>query len=111
MVDTTVGVGGDANWRRTWSVGNIAGKGGLDPLDKIFACKLTVDDPTGSGKLINECGLLVAFVLDGKCTPVVNKHAAFKDALRTGKDIPKAATALAEEIKKNEDKLRTFAGL
>jgi hypothetical protein len=111
MVDALVAAKGDPYWRRPWSVSNITRQGGLDPIDKIFECNLTVDDPTSSAKLINESGLLVAFVLDGKCTPVIGKHAALKDAIRNGKDIPKASQALAEEIKKNEDKLRTFAGL
>ena len=113
MTDSLIGAGGDPHWRRSWSVSNIANKGGLDPLDRIFAFRITVDDIPRSNKLINEAGLLVAFVLDGKCTPVVQKHGALKAALSSGdaKKIEQAAGELAETIAENEAELRSFAGL
>ena len=110
FLDLTVAVGGNSAWRREWSVTNITGKGGLDPLDRIFKFEIDVDNPN-SGKLINEAGLLVAFALDGKCVEVQAKLGALKDAIKNNKDISKAGLALAEEIKKNEAKLRTFAAL
>ena len=61
--------------------------------------------------IINEAGLLVAFVLDGKCAEVIAKLGALKEALKTNKEVSKAGLALAEEIKKNEAKLRQFAQL
>lgn len=108
--DPTVAAGGDPYHRRPWSVSNIQNKGGLDPLDRVFKFEIDVDNPN-SGKLINQAGLMLAFALDGKCAEVSTKLGALKDAIRNNKDIPAAATALAEEIKKNEAKLRTFAGL
>jgi hypothetical protein len=111
FADSLVGAGGDPMRFRKWAISNIAGKGGLDPLDSIFALGLTLDDPLKSAKLMNEAGLLVAFVLDGKCAPVAARHGAFKDALKGGKDVKDAAKELADEIKKNESELRKFAGL
>jgi hypothetical protein len=111
MPDSLVEVGGDPDWRRTWSVSNIARAGGLDALDEIFEFDVTVDN-RNSAKLINEVGLLVAFMLDGKCPPVINKHGALKAALKEGKPagVAKAAENLVKEIKDNEAKLRAFAG-
>jgi hypothetical protein len=111
MLDNLVEAGGDPQWRFKWSVENLTNKGGLDPLDRIFEFKVSVDDIDGSNKLINESGLLVAFVLDGKCPSVIEKHGALKEAIKSGKDIEKAGKALAEELKKNEPKLRAFANL
>jgi hypothetical protein len=113
MQDALVGAGGNPDWRREWSVSNIVSKGGLDPIDRIIAFDITVNDVPRSQKLYNEAGLLVAFVLDGKCTPVVQKHAAFKAALGSGdaKRIEEAGRELAAEIVANEANLRTFAGL
>ena len=110
LINSTVAAGGNPNETREWSVTNITNKGGLDPFDRIFKLEIGVDN-SNSGKLINQAGLMVAFALDGKCADVTTKLGAFKDALKHNKDISKAAQALADEIKKNEAKLRAFAGL
>jgi hypothetical protein len=111
MPDSLVAAGGDPDWRRAWSVSNIARAGGLDSLDEIFEFDISVDN-RNSAKLINEAGLIVAFILDGKCPPVINQHGALKVALKEGKpaDVTKATKGLVEEIKDNEAKLRAFAG-
>ncbi len=93
-----------------WSVTNITNKGGLDPLAKIFAFERD-SNAAGDGKLMNECGLLVAFVVDGGVKDLEAKHAALTAALKSGKNVDKAATALEEELTKSESKLREFAGL
>ncbi|MCE9594518.1 MAG: hypothetical protein K8S98_10015 [Planctomycetes bacterium] len=93
-----------------WAVTNIANKGGLDPLKKVFGLEFA-GDPQGDLKLMNESGLLVAFVVDGGIKSISDKHGALRAALKTGKNIEKTVAALEEEIKKNEDKLREFAGL
>ena len=79
--------------------------------DKIFAFGVSLDDAQASSKLLNEVGLVVAFVVDGDCKPVVEKHAALKAAIAKGTGIDTACTALQQEIQKNEAKLREFAGL
>jgi hypothetical protein len=96
---------------RNWSIGNIANKGGLDPLERIFEFELTLDDINASSKLINEAGLLVAFVLDGECKPVMAKHLALKEAIKQGQGVAEACDALEQEIIANESALRQFAGL
>ena len=110
VVNTTVAAGGNPNELREWSITNITNKGGLDPLDRILKLEIDVSN-SDSGKLINEAGLLVAFALDGKCVEVQTKLGAFKDAVKNNKDIAKAGQALADEIKTNEAKLRTWANL
>jgi hypothetical protein len=102
----------DPEQLRKFAIGHyIANRGGFDPLEKVFAMELTLDDQPNSEKLIFEAGLVVAFIIDGKCAPVVEKHAAFKDALKSGKDVKKAAQALETAITKNDDAWRKFAGI
>ncbi|MCC6407165.1 MAG: hypothetical protein IT453_08360 [Planctomycetes bacterium] len=93
-----------------WSVQNIANKGGLDPLKKVYGFEFG-GDPQADLKLINECGLLIAFAVDGGIKDISDKHGALRAALKTGKNLDKALSALEDEIKKNEAKLREFAGL
>jgi hypothetical protein len=96
---------------RKWSIGRVAAQGGLDAIEKILKCDLSLDDPARSDKLILESGLVMAFVLDGKCAPVTEKHAAFKAAMNAGKDIKRAGAALEDAVHKNEAALRKFAGI
>ena len=96
---------------RNWSIGNIMNKGGLSSLESLFAFELSLDDIPGSSKMINESGLLMAFILDGECKPVMAKHLALKDAFKKGEGVEKAAKALEQEIIKNETALRQFAGI
>lgn len=112
--DPTPGLGGDAQWARKWSVGNIVTKGGLRSLKQIFEFKLNVSDPNDAGKLINESGLLIAFCVDGGHKTVGEKWIAARDAIVSGKDkkaVSAAVTALQGEIEKAETDLRKFAGL
>jgi hypothetical protein len=111
MVDQFVKPGGDANWMRKWSIENIANKGGIDPLDQIFGLGLTLEDIPKSQKLLNEAGLLLSFVVDGKCAAVTKEHAALKDALMNGKEIKGPMKNLEEAIRKNEEALRKYAGI
>ena len=89
----------------------IANRGGMSQLDQIFELSLSLDDIPGSEKKIFESGLVVAFVLDGKCAPAIEKLMAFKDAWKSGKDVKKALKDLESAIEKNEPALRKFAGI
>jgi hypothetical protein len=94
---------------RKWSLENIANKGGIDPLDTILACNLS--DTANAAKLMNETGLLMSFILDGKCPPVVQAHQAFKDAFKNAKEVKASVKALEDAIRKNEEALRKYAGI
>lgn len=101
-------------WTKTWSLENLLRAGGLRPLKQVLECRVKPGDPADVGKLFNETGLVVAFMMDGNCAPVVEKHKAFQEALKTAKDrkpIDEAAKVLEAEILKNETELRKFAGL
>ena len=109
--DTTVGEGGDPWWARKWSVQNIERVGDLDPLEQIFAFQLDPDQRDASRKLMNEAGLIVAFLVDGECAPVRAAHEDFKRALATNRLTPKVIAGLVEAVKANEAALRAFAGI
>lgn len=114
FVDSTVAAGGDPYWPRTWSVQNILNKGGLRPLRQIFEDRLSVNDAVGSAKLINERGLIVAFVLDGGCKEVIDAHSELKMAIQKGekgKSLARLFANLEKAIQKHEADLRRFAKL
>ncbi len=111
FIDQFVGAGGKPNWAKEWSVSNLAGRGGLRPIKDIFEGELSASSPDDSAKLLNERGLIVAFMVDGKCQPVMEAHAALKAALRKGEGEKQAFKELELAIQKNEKDLRTFAGI
>jgi hypothetical protein len=114
IADQFVGSDGDPDWIRKWSKENLVRVGGLDALDTILACNLSLDAFDASTKLLNETGLLMHFILDGKCPPVVEAHGALKAAFKAGGD-PKALklafTNLETALKKSEAEFRKFAGM
>ncbi len=109
--DTTVGEGGDEWWARKWSLENVKRLGELDSLADIFAFQLDADRRDASRKLLNEAGLLVAFLVDGECAPVRAAHEDFKRALVANRLTPKVIAALQDALIAHEAELRAFAGL
>ena len=126
FVDATVDRGGNPYWVREGSIQNILNKGGLDTVDTILKSTVTVDDPEGAAKLLNERGLLLAFILDGKHPELLKAHGALKAALRPtdvggeGKKgekgqreqaVKKAVEALETALRAAESDLRKFANV
>ena len=109
--DETVGPDGDPWWARAWSIDNLRQKGGLRPLEEVFAFPVDPDDRDGSLRLYIECGLLVAFMVHGDCAPVVEQHEKLKRTLERGRLHPRTITDLQEALIENEAQLRAFAGL
>lgn len=112
--DNTVGIGGDPLWARKWSVGNIQARGGLRQLKLILDFNLTVEGGADSEKLINEAGLVVAYLLDGGDAALTEKLKKLQEAITTGKEkkvVAEAAKALEADIVKHEAELKKFAGL
>lgn len=109
--DASVGEGGDRWWARKWSIENIARMGGLDDLDTVFAFQLDADKRDASRKLLNEAGLIVAFLVDSECAPVRAAHEDFKRALLAGRVTPKVIAAMVDAVKAHQAELKAFAGL
>ncbi len=113
-IDRLVPADGNSRWAREWSVQNLVSKGGLRPLKQLFEIK---EEPKGTEevpKLLNELGLVMSFIADGKCDTVTEKWKAVQKAIQDGKD--KAALAplldaLAQEVIKQETALRKFANI
>lgn len=110
-IDNLVKQGGNPYWMREWALSNLVARGGLRPLREVFDTRLSVDDVPGSEKLLSERGLVVAFVLDGECAPVVAAHQAFKQSMQDDKNIQKSLDELVAQILAHESELRTFAGI
>ncbi|MEW6074169.1 MAG: hypothetical protein AB1726_16435 [Planctomycetota bacterium] len=118
FADKSPGAASNPHMLREWSVQNIQRAGGLDPLDTIFAFGITVENSEGSGKLINEAGLLVAFLLDGGCAPLAKEHGVLKEAIRQARqdqkkapEVQKVVANIQKLFQKNEEALRKFAKL
>ena len=110
--------GNDVHWARRWSAGEVKAKGGLDPLDDLFELQLANDDVEKSLHLLNQVGLLVAFLLDGNEPALQKELDKFHKALQTnvtdpkkGKQaIEKAVRSIERALKKNQKALAKFAG-
>jgi hypothetical protein len=114
FLDHQAGSGGDTQWARKWSVQNITSLGGLDPIARLIPFQFDNSTEQGAGettKLLNQAGLVVSFILDGKCEPVVTAHTAFKAAVVSGdtKAIKSAADELLDAVRKNEPAYRRWA--
>ncbi|WP_145070643.1 hypothetical protein [Engelhardtia mirabilis] len=109
FVDTAVAVGGDPHWASKWSVQNIMRKGGLDPLERILDFNIRADDPSGGGKLINEAGLLVSFIMSGESPAVSEAHKAWRAALAAGEDLDSSTTDLFKALVSEDAAFRNFA--
>jgi hypothetical protein len=108
--DPNAAQGVSAWWAREWALENLRSKGGIRDLERVFAFVLDPADPDTSAQLIHEAGCVVAFLLDGDCAPVSEKHAAFQAAFVSGGATAEAAQALQKAIAKNKNKLEKFAG-
>ena len=107
--DTTVGQDGDPWWARKWSLENLLALGGMRSMDAILAFQLDPEDRSDGLKLMIEAGLIVAFMVDGECAPVAEKHAELKQALVTGRLHPNQVEAAAvREVYIGEDDIRPF---
>jgi hypothetical protein len=91
--DTTTGIGGNPWWTRKWSIENLLSKGGLRPLKQLFEIGPDGIKPGDGAKLINELGLVVAFVMDGNCAPVTEKLKAVQALIKENKYEPTAEKA------------------
>lgn len=106
--------GGDLHWARKWSVDNIERQGGLDPLKDLLAFELRLDSPesaAASTRMVIESGLVVAFIMQGRCEPVIEAHKAWQKTLATGdeRELRKATTTLFKALQDNESAYREFA--
>ncbi len=108
MPDPTAAAGEEGRTRR-WAIENLKRGGDIPAFDQIFAFQIDFADPDGSGRLISAAGLVTAFILDGKCKDVEEKHQAFKAALESGVEVPKTVQELQEGLIKNEKDLKAFA--
>jgi hypothetical protein len=110
LVDSTIKRGGKPNWIREWSAENIINKGGLRPIKRVFTDETSVSDPESS-KLLNERGLIVAFLVDSDIDELKAAHFALKQKFRKGEDLKSTLKDIEKIIIKHEQDLRKFAGI
>ena len=89
----------DAWWPRKWAIANLVQNGPIDPFEKVFAFQL--DPADGTGRIISEAGLVVSFILDGKCPPVIGAHRKLKAMLTRGESSKEAVAELEKALVDN----------
>lgn len=77
----------------------------------MLAFRIEPDRRDDALRLLLEAGLLVSFVVDGGCAPVVAAHAELKRALAAGSLRRPHVEALTATIAANEAALRAYAEL
>ncbi len=96
---------------RNWALSSLENKGGPRPLADVFTFLRDVNNQPTTEALIGTSGALVAFIIDGKCEPVIKAHTLFKAALKAGEDTTAAATALQQAILDNEEEFHVHIGM
>jgi hypothetical protein len=99
---------GDPMKYRAWSIANLRSGGDLDSLESIFAFNLSLENIGPSTRLINEAGLVVSFIVDGGCGPVIEAHRAFKSALKKGSGAREAVVALQKAVIDNKEAFEKY---
>jgi hypothetical protein len=114
FTDHTVKVGGNNRWAIEWSLQNLLTRGGMLPINQVLEYEPSVEKLDDTQVWYNRIGLVMYFIVDGKCAPVTEKLTAFQTALKSGKDaksVAAAAKALSTELAKHDTELRKFAGI
>jgi hypothetical protein len=101
---------GNEWWARDWALENLRRYEELLPLEQVFAFQLDITDQEASSRMISHGGLLVSFMLDGGCVPVMEKHGALKAALKQGGDVKGAVEELEQALVGNLEALQAHAG-
>ena len=92
-------------WARDWALANLRQKGGVRPLEQVFAMRLDLNQLESSTNLIHESGAVVSFMIDGDCGPVKQAHQRFKDALSGNGDLAEAVEGLQQALIDNREQL------
>lgn len=111
FIDATVPHDGNPFWTREWSVQNIVSRGGMRPVPEIFSEPLDGGEAVDAGKLLNERGLVVAFMVDGEVPALQEAHAELRAKIQAGEDLEKAFARIEQLVAQNEQRLREFADL
>lgn len=100
---------------RSEAIADLKEAGGLRKLQDVFAFGLSLDDISGSARLYQEAGLIVAFMLDGAPDDGQLRalHSAFRRMLANGSDEQLAAVVrdLEAALLEREPAIRAFARL
>ncbi|HPF14553.1 MAG TPA: hypothetical protein PLJ12_09830 [Planctomycetota bacterium] len=100
---------GGPNWPTVWSLENLRSRGGLRPLETVFATALDPDQPEECQRQLLEAGCVVAFVLNAAPEAVTTAHQAFQKSLARGELRPSHIEALEQALRDHEVELREFA--
>lgn len=107
FLDPDAPAGADPDWPRVWSLQNLAGVGGLSPLDDLFTFDL-VAGRDASRRLLISAGAAVAFLVRGENGSAHPALTTFQDEMRAGNLQRDDIERLEQALRENEAALRTF---
>ena len=98
----------DPFWARQWTLQNLAGRGGLRPLEEFFTHRWDPTDAADGQRWLMEAGGLVSFLVDGPCEPARAAHQAFRAAWAEDRLRKEHWQALELALRTHEDELRAY---
>ena len=105
--DIEVKRGGDPYWARKWSASNLNSQGGLLDFDEVFDFEASGQNEQTS-RLINQAGLLVAYLVDGGDPEVTELHARLQETMEKRQDTGDIFDDIRKALGDREEQIRAF---
>ena len=105
--DIEVKRGGDPYWARKWSAQNLNAQGGLLDLDEVFDFEASGQNEKTS-RLINQAGLMVAYLVDGGDSELTKLHSQLQEAMEKRQDTSNIFDDIRKALSDREEQLRAF---
>lgn len=107
FTDNTIKRGGDPYWARRWSASNLENQGGLLDFDEVFEFPASGQNENTS-RLINQAGLLVAYLVDGRDSDVSKLLSQLQKALENRQDTEKIFDEIRNALADREEQVLAF---
>ena len=105
--DNQIKRGGDPYWARKWSASNLNAQGGLLDFDDVFDFEASGQNEE-TARLINQAGLMVAYLVDGGDPDLSRLHEDLKEAMEKRQDTTKVFAAIRSSLSERDEKIRAF---
>jgi hypothetical protein len=107
FTDNQVKRGGDPFWARKWSADNLERQGGLMSID--YVCDFPAQgDNEDTSAMINQAGLMVAYLVDGKDPEMAKLLSRLQTALEKRQDAEKIFDEIRKALASKEEQILAF---
>ncbi|MDG1984136.1 MAG: hypothetical protein P8M11_06200 [Planctomycetota bacterium] len=105
--DNQVKRGGNPYWASQWSASNLKAQGGLLDFDDVFEFQASGQNEE-TARLINQAGLMVAFLVDGGDATLSRLHEELQGAMEKRQDTEKIFGAIRKALSERDEQIRAF---